>query len=129
MQTASVCSIVRPTSETDHSSTCLDHFICQNILSFTSNILLHQNIADHYPILASWSVNDLHQTDTPCKFRNTKFIYDEFQRQLFLHGFQEQLSLREVEILSSCDPSIAFEIFNSNFIKVFDKFAPMQNEI
>ena len=118
----------RPTRETDHSSTCLDHFIYQNIPSFKSNILFHQNIADHYPILASWLVNDLDQTDTQCKFLNTKFIHDESRRQLFLHELQEHLSVREVEILSSRDPSIAFEIFNSSFIKVFDKFAPMQNE-
>ena len=118
----------RPTRETDHSSTCLDHFIYQNIPSFKSNILFHQNVADHYPILASWLVNDLDQTDAQCKFRNTKFIHVESRRQLFLHELQEHLSLREVEILSSRDPSIAFEIFNSSFIKVFDKFAPMQNE-
>ena len=31
----------RPTRETDHSSTCLDHFIYQNIPSFKSNILFH----------------------------------------------------------------------------------------
>ena len=96
--------------------------------SFKSNILFHQNIADHYPILASWLVNDLDQTDAQCKFRNTKFIHDESPRQLFLVELQQQLSLREVEILSSRDPSIAFEIFNKSFIKVFDKFAPMQNE-
>ena len=118
----------RPTRETDHSSTCLDHFLYQNIPSFKSNILLHQNIADHHPILASWLVNDLDQTDAQCKFRNTKFIHDESRRQLFLHELQEHLSLRENEILSSRDPSLAFEIFNSSFIKVFDKFAPMQNE-
>ena len=82
-------SLDRPTRETDHSSTCLDQLIYQNIPSFKSNILFHQNTADHYPILASWSVNDLDQTDAQCKFRNTKFIHDESQRQLFLHELQE----------------------------------------
>ena len=49
-------------------------------------------------------------------------------RDSFPHELQEHLILREVEILSSRDPSIAFEIFNSIFIKVSVKFAPMQNE-
>ena len=31
--------------------------------------MFHQNVADHYPTLASWSVNDLDQTDAQCKFR------------------------------------------------------------
>ena len=115
-----------PTREIDHSSTCLDHFIYQNIPSFKSNILFHQNIAHHYPILASWLVNDLDQTDAQGKFRNTKFIHDEFRRQLFLHELQQHPSLREVEILNSRDPCIAFEIFDSSFIKVFDKFVPIK---
>ena len=76
----------RPTRETDHSSTCLDHFIYQNIPSIKSNILFHQNIADHYPILASWLVSDLDQTNAQCKFRNTKFIHDEPRRQLIKKG-------------------------------------------
>ena len=118
----------RPTRETDHSSSCLDHFIYQNIPSFKPNILFHQNIADHYPILASWSVNELDQTDAQSKLRNIKFIHDESRRELLLHELQEHLSLRSVEIISSRDPSIASEIFNSSFIKVFDKFPPMQNE-
>ena len=64
----------RPTRETDHSSTCLDYTINQNIPSFKSNILFHQKIADHYLILYSWSVNDLHQTDAQCKTSRYKFI-------------------------------------------------------
>ena len=118
----------RPTRETDHSSTCLGHFIYQNIASFKSNIPFHQNIADHYPILASWSINDLDQTDARCKFRNKKFIQDESRRQLFLHELQEHLSLREVEILRSPDPRIAFEIFNSSFLRSLISLPPMQNE-
>ena len=89
----------RPTRETDHSSTCFDHFIYQNIPSFISNVQFHQNIADHYSILASWSVNDLDQTDAQCKFRKTKFIQacHACRRQLFLHELQEHLSLREAK--------------------------------
>ena len=129
MQTASVSSIVRIVQlETDHSSTCLDHFILQNIPSFKSNILFHQNIANHYPILASCLVNDLDHTDAQCKLRNAKFFHDESRRQLFLLEVQQHLSLREIEMLISRDPSIAFEIFNSSFKKVFDKFAQIQNE-
>ena len=75
----------RPTRETDHSSTCLDHFIYQNNPLYKSNILFHQNLEGFYPILASWSVNGLDQNDAQSKFGNTKFIHDESRRQLFLH--------------------------------------------
>ena len=79
--------------------------------------MFHPNIADHCPILASWLVNDLDQTDVQCKYQKTKLFRDEFRRQLFLHELQEHLSLREVEILSSSDPSIAFEIFNLSCLR------------
>ena len=41
----------RATRVTDHSLTCIDHFIYQKIPDFSSLVLSHQIIADHYPIV------------------------------------------------------------------------------
>ena len=44
------------TRVTDHSATCIDHFIYQNIPEFLS-VVSHQNVANHYPIMYVWSLN------------------------------------------------------------------------
>ena len=45
-----------PTQETDTSSTCLDYVIYQNIPSPSIQVLKHQQITYHYPILITWKI-------------------------------------------------------------------------
>ena len=40
-----------PTRVTESSSTCLDHFIYQNLKSIKVETLEHENFSDHYPVL------------------------------------------------------------------------------
>ena len=47
---------MEPTRVTVNSSTCLDHFIFQNVSKSEICVLKNEEIADHYPTMLQWSI-------------------------------------------------------------------------
>ena len=47
---------MEPTRVTEKSSTCLDHFIYQNVSKSEISVLQPEEIADHYPTVFHWSI-------------------------------------------------------------------------
>ena len=114
------------TRVTDHSATYFDHFIYQNIPVFSSVVLSHQNIADHYPIMCVWSIDTDDDKLISQQYRDMKFIHDPIKVQAFLNSLEAGLGQRESELFLFDDPNEAFSIFNTEYISHVEKFAPLE---
>ena len=62
-----------PTLVTENSKTCIDHFIYQDVLNPSFEVLGNEAITDHYPILMRWDVEP--DCSRSCQvYRDTSFL-------------------------------------------------------
>ena len=116
---------MEPTRVTVNSSTCLDHFIFQNVSKSEICVLKNEEIADHYPTMLQWSI----QTSSKSKkvaYRNTSFLKDPSQVQNFQEKLYEKLDNSVEQIISSNSINSCFNSFTDIFEEVLNLFAPLK---
>ena len=114
-----------PTRVSLTTSTCLDHFIYQNIANPNSTVLEQETISDHYPILLDWSIKQC-KKDISITFRDTSFLRKASKCREFENELQRVLSEQEEILMGTEDPSESFNLFKCIFENVLDKFPPLK---
>ena len=84
------CFADEPTRETENTSTCLDHFIFQNLNLTRSFVLKEENISDHYPVIIEWDSCQLEKPEI--SFRDTSFLKNKSLHDEFLQRLGKSLS-------------------------------------
>ena len=113
------------TRETDTSSTCLDHFVYQNINLLNCEILKNQTFSDHDPIILTCGL--CLEPEGKTTFRNTAFLKNPSTVENYVETLRVEISECSGKLLSATTCSEAFNVFNETFLKVTDRFAPICN--
>ena len=116
---------MEPTRVTEKSSTCLDHFIYQNLSESEISVLQEEEVADHYPTVFHWSI----QTSSESKkvaYRNTSFLKNPSQVQSFQEKLYEELENSYEQIILEKSVNSCFNSFTDIFEEVLNVFAPLK---
>ena len=116
-----------PTRSTNEYSSCLDHFIYQNLGKHVSvEVLEHQNFTDHNPVILKWQTSeDINKNDL--MFRDTSFVKNQDAVSRYKMALEAHLNKNSGIIYKSVDPCNAFSKFNQLFLKVTEDFAPLKS--
>ena len=116
-----------PTRSTNEYSSCLDHFIYQNLGKHVSvEVLEHQNFTDHNPVILTWRTSeDINKNDL--MFRDTSFVKNQDAVSRYKMALEAHLNKNSDTIYKSVDPCNAFSTFNQLFLKVTEDFAPLKS--
>ena len=107
------------------SSTCLDHFIFQNVSKSTMIVLKNEEIADHYPTMFHWSIQTSFESKNVA-YRNTSFLKNPSQVQNFREKLYEELENNYEQIRSENAVNNSFNCFADIFEEVLNSFAPLK---
>ena len=116
-----------PTRSTDEYSSCLDHFIYQNLGKHVSvEVLEHQNFTDSNPVILTWRTSeDINKNDL--MFRDTSFVKNQDAVSRYKMSLEAHLNKNSDIIYKSVDPCNAFSTFKQLFLKVTEDFAPLKS--
>ena len=112
-----------PTRVSSNSTTCIDHFIYQNINNPTVEVMEQENVSDHFPILLECKFKSDENT-AKSNFRDTSFLKNpslvyEYRRNLLISLSHNAELIQHAENIDT-----AFEKFEYIFEEVLEKFAP-----
>ena len=101
-----------PTRSTNKYSSCLDHFINQNLGKYVSvEVLEHQNFTDHNPVILTWRTSeDINKNDLI--LRDTSFVKNQDAVSRYKMALEANLNKNSGIIYKSVDPCNAFSTFN-----------------
>ena len=116
---------MEPTRVTETSSTCLDHFIFQNVSKSKMIVLKNEEIADHYPTMFHWSIQTSFESKNVA-YRNTSFLKNPSQVQNFREKLYEELENNYEQIRSENAVNNSFNCFADIFEEVLNSFAPLK---
>ena len=119
------CFADEPTRETENTSTCLDHFIFQNINLTRSFVLKEENISDHYPVLIEWDSCQLEKPEI--SFRDASFLKNKSLHDEFLQRLDKSLSACKEKFFTEEGPGSAFNKFKNIFENTLNLFAPIKS--
>ena len=116
-----------PTRSTNEYSSCLDHFIYQNLDKQVSvEGLKHQNFTDHNPFVLTWRANeDINKIDL--MLRDNSFVNNKDAVSRYKMALEAYLNKNSDIIYKSFDPCDAFSTFNQLFLKMTENFAPLKS--
>ena len=81
-----------PTRVSTNSTTCIDHFIYQNINNPTVEVMEQENVSDHFPILLECKFKSDEKT-SKSNFRDTSFLKNPSLVYEYRRNLQSSLSL------------------------------------
>ena len=116
---------MEPRRVTMNSSTCLDHFIFQNVSKSEICVLKNEEIADHYPTMLHWSIRTSLKSKKVA-YRNTSFLKNPSQVRNFQETMHEKLENSVEQIRSSNSVNSCFISFTDIFEEVLNVFAPLK---
>ena len=101
-------SSAEPTRSINEYSSCLDHFIYQNLGKHISvEVLEHQNFTDHSPYILMWQTSeDINKNDL--MFRDASFVRNQDAVSIFKMALKGYLNKNSDIIYKSVDPCNAF---------------------
>lgn len=107
--------ISKPTRITDTTSSLIDHNWTTNFELNTSNLVLHNDISDHFVIVSQFDI----ETHPP---KNEKYIHKRVISDQKIELFRQELSNENWEsVLKSECPNEAYNIFSCRFLELFHK--------
>ena len=116
-----------PTRVTAASSTCLGHFIFDNLTEPHSMVLNSEHLSDHYPIHLEWVIKcQIVNNEIP--FRDTSFLKSRSQVEEILKIAESKLASYKIVIFEMNDADAASNLFAKSFEEVLNIFAPLKTK-
>ena len=95
---------------TEKTSTCLDHCFHQNLFESSFELLEHENISDHLPILLKWKMKYI-LCDNASQFKDTSFLKKHDLESNYLECLKININQAYDEMQTGTDLNQSFEIF------------------
>ena len=111
---------------TEKTSTCLDHCFHQNLFESSFELLEHENISDHLPILLKWKTKYI-LCDNASQFTDTSFLKIPDLVNNYLECLKNIMNQAYDEIQTGTDLNQSFEIFKKHFENCLNIYAPMKH--
>ena len=113
-----------PTRVTHSASTCIDHFVYQNIDVDTTEVLEYEDLSDHFPVSLRWRIKTETKPPRPVSFGDTSFPKNPKTVSDFKSSSLQRLGECFDETANVNDD---FNLFANIFANVLDEVAPIIN--
>ena len=110
---------------TEKTNTCLDHCFHQNLFESSFELLEHENISDHLPILLKWKTKYI-LCDNASQFKDKSFLKKHDLVSNYLECLKNNMNQAYDEMQTRTDLSRSFEIFKKHFENCLNIYAPMK---
>ena len=113
-----------PTRVTHSASTCIDHFVYQNIDLETTEVLKYEDLSDHFPFSLRSRIKTETKPPRPVSFRDTSFLKNPKAVSDLTSSLLQLLGELFDETGNVNDD---FTLFANIFANVLDEVAPIIN--